>query len=460
MPRERGTPRAGLRHGGSVTQDALLAVGILMSSASQLRIGGTSIGPGELCLMLWLLLMSAQELARLGPPLTPPLRRILAFWVAFCLAQSLGTLTAVIIGDKHDPSWFLHDILAYPLIAAFSILSVVEPGSWARLRRTAWLFVCFGALSLAVLLVNAAGFVDLRLVEPWYWERLRGWSANPNQFALLCAGLALVALHLAETAATIGERTAAIACAILAVLVGRLTGSDTFTLMIGFSILVFLGLKNWSWIRSGGPKLTLKVSIGWASLMFLPLLAVSMLPLAWSSGQQPGQFALLLAKDSGKAVEAEADLRFQLWHEAINRGLQAWMLGLGPGPHLDIPAALVAARMEMADQPGSITHPEQNGAPNFEAHNTVLDLFVQGGILADLAFIWLILTAFRSSFRTGSAGLSTAVCSLVLFGMNNLIIRQPVFWFVIALCLVEEKPWLCRSASLPMRDGFQQSELA
>ena len=254
---------------------------------------------------------------------------------------------------------------------------------------------------------------------------------------------------------TTAERTLAISCAILPVVVGRLTGSDTFTLMIALSILLFVGLKNWSWVRAGGPKLTLQISVGWTTLISLPLLLASILPLAWSAGQQSAQLAMLLAKDSGRAVEAETDLRFRLWHEAIDRGLQAWMLGLGPGPHLDIPATLVAARVEMADQPGGLIHPEPNGIPNFEAHNTVLDLFVQGGIIADLAFVWLIVTALRGGFRSSLVGLPTAVCSLVLFGSNNLIIRQPIFWFVIALCLLEEVPWPRRSVLLATTNGLR-----
>lgn len=437
---QRATLLVACQYERSMTGDALLAFGLVMSTASQLRIWGSPIGPGEILLLLWLLVMLGREIVRLGPPLTPPLFRLLVFWVVFAVAESLGTLTAVFIGDRHDTHWFLHDVMAYPLIAAVSCQSVVEPEAKHRLNHVAWWLVSAGTFALAVQLADAAGLITMPMVDPWYWDRLRGWSANPNQLALLCAALVLISLHLAETASRGRARAKAIGCSVLPVVAGRLTGSDTFTLMIAVAIPVFAGFKIWAWVRAPGRRLTLRMGVAWSSLLAMPFLLASLLPIAWLRSAEPEQFAMSLAKDSGKAVGAEADLRLHLWQEAISRGTDAWMLGLGPGPHLDVPATLVAARVEMANQPGNIVHPEEGAAPNFEAHNTVLDLFVQGGVMADLAFAWLIATALRGAHRALRAGLSTAVCGLVLFGMNNLIIRQPIFWFVIALCLVEGSP--------------------
>lgn len=112
------------------------------------------------------------------------------------------------------------------------------------------------------------------------------------------------------------------------------------------------------------------------------------------------------------------------------------MLGLGPGPHLAIPASLVKARASEGGQPDNIQHPQNNGAPNFEAHNTILDLFVQGGLIADLSFLWLLGSAFVYGYRGRFAGLTTLLGCLTFFGMTNLIIRQPLFWFAIVSCLV------------------------
>ena len=177
------------------------------------------------------------------------------------------------------------------------------------------------------------------------------------------------------------------------------------------------------------------VAIGLVVLVGVPLLAASAMPLIMSARSDSAGLGASVLKNGGKDATAEADLRLALWQQAIQRGLESGMLGLGPGPHLAIPATLVTARIREAGQPGNIQHPEQNGAPNFEAHNTILDLFVQGGLGADLALIWLLGSAFRAAYRNQSGSLVTLLCGITLFGMTNLIVRQPLFWFSIALCL-------------------------
>ena len=77
-----------------------------------------------------------------------------------------------------------------------------------------------------------------------------------------------------------------------------------------------------------------------------------------------------------------------------------------------------------------------NGLPNFEAHNTVLDLFMQGGLLAVVSLVWLIWTTVSATLRTRSDALTVMMFGLVLFGIFHLIIRSPLFWFSIGLCLV------------------------
>src|SRR5882672_2457916 len=91
--------------------DVLLALSLLASSASQLRVGGTTVGPGETGLAIWLFLMLCRQVVGLGPPLTQPLLRLLTFWIIFTLAMCIGMMTGFATGDVHDPIWFRHDII-------------------------------------------------------------------------------------------------------------------------------------------------------------------------------------------------------------------------------------------------------------------------------------------------------------------------------------------------------------
>jgi hypothetical protein len=418
-----------------------------LSPSSQLRPENSPFGPGEACLVVWLVLMLGREVFRLGPPLSSALSRLVTFWALFAVALSLGTMTAVVLRDRHDPVWFSHDIMAYILIAAVSCVSVVEPRAAARLHRAAWLLVSLGSLSLALQLADAWGLLGAQHGDPWYWNRFRGWSENPEQLALLCAALAVLTFHLAETAARPSGRFAAVACAVPPIIVGRLTKTDAFTVVLVAVGPMFLALKFWTWLRSPERSMSFRTAAAWITVLALPLFLASVVPLAPSIAAHTAVLAKVLSKDHGKDTQKEADLRFRLWAEAWGRGVESGMLGLGPGPHLQIPSSIIAGRATETS-PGHIQHPSVNGTPNFEAHNTVFDIFAQGGLLADSAFFWLITTALLRTCKAGSAGLTTALCGLLLFGMSVMVIRYPVLWFLIALCLVAGHESCLRSARM------------
>ena len=415
--------------------DTLLALGLLLSTASQLRPTGFAIGPGEVCLVIWLVTMLGREAGRLGPTLTPALSRLLIFWALFALAQSLGTLTGLAIGDLHDPDLFLHDVMAYPILAAVSCMSVVEPGAGPRLRRVAWLLATLGTASLALQLADAWGLIDIPPIDPWYWNRLRGFSENPNQLALLCAVLGFLSLHLAETATRLPQGIAAVACAILPFYVGRLTSSDSFALVILIGGPIFVALKFRTWLLSFERGMIFRPAFAWMVVLALPLVVAAAAPIASSIAAQAQGLAMGMSKGNGKDALGEAELRFALWREAISRGVESGMVGLGPGPHLEIPRSIVVARQSEND-PNYVDHPPLNGTPNFEAHNTLLDLFTQGGLIAVLSFVWLAATTLFITYRARLVALTTLLCGLAIFSMLHLIIRHPIFWFAIALCLV------------------------
>jgi O-antigen ligase len=416
--------------------DVMFALGLLLSPASQLRLAGSPVGPGEILLFIWIVLTLGREATRLGPPLTSALSRLLIFWSLFALAQSLGTLTANVIGDKHDPHWFLHDVIAYPLLAATSCLSVMEPHAGPRLRRVAWLLCALGTPFVTLQLASAWGLFSMSSVDPWWWDQFRGWSSNPHQLAVLCTVLALVSLHLAETSARLGTRIAAIACAIVPICAAKLTKSDSFSLILVTAGPIFLAFKFRTWLVSCAPRITFRSAFAWIVVFGLPAVLVSAAPAAFSVASKVGDFTKAMARDNPEQTEEKADLRLELWGQATRRGVESGMLGLGPGPHLEIPASIAFERKVDEAHPKYVEHPEVTFAPNFEAHNTVLDLFTQGGLLVVLSFIWIVAAAFWAAYQTGQAGLPILLYGLCLYAVATLIIRHPIFWFAISLCLV------------------------
>ncbi len=413
--------------------DLLLASGLLLSTASQLRPAGLPIGPGELLLVTWVFLMLGREAARLGPPMTPPLTILVIFWASFAVAQSIGTMTGYVIGDVHDTSLFLHNVMAYALLAIISSLIVVGPGAGPHLHRITWLVVSLGAGFLLIQVASGFDVIDIATIDPWNWERFRGWTTNANQLALLCAVLGLLSLHLAERAPRAGERIAAIACGIVPVYVGRLSMSDSFVLVLICSVPIFLALKILTWARQERP--TFRFAFAWIVILALPVGVIAAVPVVNSIAVEARDVGKELARGDDVDTERSASIRFALWSNAIDRGLESAMLGLGPAPHLQNPFPVVLGRLSEEALKES-SQPQQGFVPNFEAHNTPLDLFTQAGLIGILSVVGLGAMALAGTWSAKLCGLTTLLCGLAIFSFFHLIVRHPIVWFAIAVCLV------------------------
>jgi len=412
----------------------LIAVGLLLTSATQFRLRGLGLGPGEVCLVLWIALTAVRELLRGGPPVTPALSRMFRFWMLIALAEALGALNGYAMGDPHDTALFRHDLLAYPLVGAVGCLLLAGPQAEVRLHRLARVFLMLAAVALTLQLAAAWGILRISFIEPWFGNRFRGWSSNSNQLAFFCAVYVLVALHIADSARRPRQRVGAVVCSIPAIVVGHLTKTDSFTFALAAALPLFLVMKLRMWTILSVPPRAFRPTLAALVVLAAPLLLISFAPLVASAVGHPESLAMGVMKGGGKEAAHETDLRLELWSLAVQRGLEANMLGLGPGPHLPMPSSIVAARA-MDSTPDVDSHPALGGVPNFEAHNTPLDLFTQGGLIAVLALAWLMTSSFLISCREQAAGLSALVCGLAVFSMTNFTLREPMFWFGIALCL-------------------------
>jgi O-antigen ligase len=201
---------------------------------------------------------------------------------------------------------------------------------------------------------------------------------------------------------------------------------------------IFIAFKFRAWLVSRAPQVSFRSAFAWMIVLALPLIVVSVVPLAYSIAVEAQGLANSMEREKPEQTEEKTSLRFELWGQAIQRGVGSGMLGLGPGPHLEIPHSIVSQRNLETEQPDFVEHPTLNFAPNFEAHNTFLDLFTQGGLIILLSYIWIVATAFWFAYRTGQAGLPTLLCGLCIYSIATFILRHPIFWFVIALCLVAE----------------------
>jgi O-Antigen ligase len=399
---------------------ALLAFGLVLGTASQLRLPGVPLGAGEICLVLWLGLASLQVLT--GSRVRNP-RALLwlgTFWVCFALILSIGACLALMRPEVLDPATILHDTFAYLLVAATSCLVAATMKSDGTLRQTQWFLIAFWNIGLVLQLALGWQFIRISSIDPWYWDRFRGWSENPNQLALYSAVLTPLSLHLVLTAKGFG-RLAAVFSFLATFFVGRLTKSDTYLVAMAVSTPMFIVLRLRNWLISPEHRLSLRfAAAAFAGIAIIPL-SLSLAPYAAATADDVEGLAASMMKDrGGEATKATANLRVQLWQDALHIGLESGSLGLGPGPHLEKPTGVT-----------------DKGVPlPLEAHNTLLDVFTQGGLLGVIAVVSLFAGTFVLLLRAKHDALAILIVALAIFSISHFILRHPTVWFALALSLI------------------------
>lgn len=394
-----------------MVRDALLAAGVLASAFTQLRVDGTSIGPGEVCLAIWLVVTFVSDV-RVGGGLSRNVRPLLGFWLLFGAALCIGSMTTFMLAETTSRAYLVHDCMAYAMLASLSILAVIQIDAPSRLRRTAAALVALGSLVLALQLAQAANVVTVPGVDVWYYDRLVGWSNNANQLGLLSLVVALLALHLAETSRSALHKVLALAGMVLPVVVGVMTKSDAFV----FGLLIGGAAFMVSRLRCGERTGLALGFAGWSLvLLVVPALTAAIIHLDHASVGASDRAVL----DAG--LQRDVHYRTELVRAGVEKGIASGWLGLGPGPHLV--------------RPTDLREPQWDALPNFEAHNTAVDLFLQGGLLAVAALGWFYVVAIWTAIAGRHVALASLLLGLAAFGLTHFIVRHPAVWLVVAMAL-------------------------
>jgi hypothetical protein len=410
-----------------------MAMAMLLALETQLRIAGA--GPGVALLVLGLAPALGLALWRGAAGVRRDALALFAFWALLAAAMSLGSIASTVRAFPVDVSLVSHDVIAYALLTLLTLAYATLPGRGRRLRRIQWWVAIFGACLSALQFANALGLFSLPDVDPWYWDRMRGWAENPNQFALLSLLIGFCAVALIDGCETRAQKAAAALCAAVALGVGLQSKSNAYSLMVAAGLAVYLALKGGRALlaaeRSGVPAVGALLMLASAAGFVLTLVSAEVNLNAELKSMAGG-----MAR-KGDDESADAALRLELWRQAVGVGWNSGGFGLGPGPHLAIPPSLVAAR-KSEDEPKNLVHPKVGLAPNFEAHNTVLELFVQGGALAVGAFAWILATAVRRAWRARQDGAIALIVATIAFGSFHVIFRHPLVWFCFCLGALAE----------------------
>jgi hypothetical protein len=415
--------------------DALLALGVLLALFTQLRIGN-DIGPGELLIAAWAIPSAGAALIGNLRAAPNAFWLLAAFWSLFVAALCVGAIFTIVSDAPTDWALTVHDSIAYLLLIVLTGLLTVAPDAPARLTRIQWMIVLAGGALLLLQYANALGLYTIADEDPWYWDRMRGWSDNPNQFALACLLIGFLALGLAERGPGAPRKLVAFVLAAAALGIGLLAKSNAYSGVVIAALLVFAIAKTVRALASAERNGLPARALAAASAAVLALAALVVFPAIGVRPNAVSAVGQMARTDQGE--DETMDVRLALWEQAVKRGGESWMLGYGPGPHLAIPTAILSGRRD-SNEPINLVHPQLKLAPNFEAHNTLLEVFVQGGVLAAGAFLWITATGAWRSWSSGMDGVLALLFALAAFGSFHVIVRHPIVWFVVCLALTGDR---------------------
>ena len=144
-----------------MVRDALLAFGLILSTATQLRIAGVPLGLGEMFLSVWLVSAIGTHLTRLRIAVNGPMMRLLSFWLGLVISLSLGAVMGMRTELFFDVDSIIHDSVAYLLLTGLACMMATELADPARLQRVAWYVVLIGSASMLLLLADGQGWIDI-----------------------------------------------------------------------------------------------------------------------------------------------------------------------------------------------------------------------------------------------------------------------------------------------------------
>jgi O-antigen ligase len=235
--------------------------------------------------------------------------------------------------------------------------------------------------------------------------RFYGLSVNPNQLAILIAGVPFFALWLFWRARSAWEASGWMAAAGAATMVGLATHSDALVAgwlgAVAVVVLVFLAAES-------GRRRQHAALLPLAAIACLVLGATLFLPTidaAWVDLNERGD---------------QVNVRMALWTNGIAAIRESPLVGHGPGAY------------------SGSTGPFQG----YEAHNTLIDWGASAG-LSGLALLvaalgWLVL----SGIRERAALLTGAMAASLGLAMFHYVARHPTFWMVLiaAHVLADRRP--------------------
>lgn len=421
----------------------LFCTALPLTTATQLRLPGLGLGPGEVLLAVGLLLVGWNCLRSPWTPTTSKSQMAMGlYWLVASLSLFLG-LIAGLITDHSPGASALHDLLAYLLAMCVSLAVVFLPRAGQQAGRLVLGMAWATSLPAAVMWVYALFREWLGPLDLWYGLRYTGWAANPNQLALLLLPAPFLLFHLVESSEG-GKDGRAVPVLVLLASLAMAAGwsTDSGALRLAWTVCLPLILLASMWrIRRGQERARQGVYAFLLAVVMAGLLgrAAGLMPIRAVQGQQIR--AALQADLDRSGAALPGGLPGLRRDEAENL---AWSLTevrayYYEGDDLSVRTSLLLHGLMALERsplfglgPGSFSGLE-GPFQGSEAHNTLVDWGTNTGILGMAALSVLVLWIGHRLWRTGRYSLLAGLVALILFSQFHHVLRHPLVWAYLAL---------------------------
>lgn len=360
-------------------ENALLILGLLLAPLTSLRVW--KIGPGELFLFVWSLLVLLRRKKIVFNLLTK-------FWYLFLLLLSVGTffgnllITERGIEISQPLTYLFFTLFITSLVVFFDSNNI----SYSILKKVYWADFFFFSFLFFYGTFIAPSLLGLKL---WFASvRFTGGALNPHQFAYTSGPMIIIGLYLASVIRSIPKKIVLYLSIIPFIMMSIATRSATLeaVFLIEFIMLVLLSISD-----SKLPEKRTKKRIFVFSFIIIFVLIFSQ--------ELYSQFLSFVQSDPNGPG------RFELWRESVNTWKISPIFGLG--------------FFGSAGAETGITS---------EAHNTYFELLLNSGLLGLSLYLFFIYKLSKFTVKNKYALLM--ILFFVLYGFGGYSFRRVYMWYI------------------------------
>lgn len=375
-----------------------VAVGIVLTTATQLRRSSLPLGPGEVMLAIWILFVGIEIALVRHHSITSVTRVFFCFWIASFTSLALGLLSAESLGLT-SLSVF-HDTFAFAFVFSFSMAFLIRVSSNQYLTKILSLYTSFAIVSLSIL------FIFPRLIpflNTWYGgARFTAWSKDPNQLALLLSTMPFFSLYFLQLSKNKYEKFGRFLLIIMSFILGAATQSDSLRIWWIIASLITIFLMLYRWLSERAIIFLSPYKIFVIKQILILGLVLNLVLLGCMVYEK-----VYTVLNHVYSYGSQGSARLTLWANGIAALSHSPIFGLGPGAHSGYTKPFLAV----------------------EAHNTFIDWTVSYGIVGLICYISLLGWVGWKVWKNGSVALFAAFISLVGYSVFLYTLRHIIFWF-------------------------------